>query len=129
MPLLSIDVLEGRSDEELRLLLDTIHTVIVEAFEVPEHDRYQILNQHKKNEMIIEDTGLGFGRTDKVVIIRMTSKKRTQEQKQIFYKLLAERFEQILGIQSNDIMVSIVENSDADWSFGFGRAQFLTGEL
>ena len=26
-------------------------------------------------------------------------------------------------------MVSIVSNTDADWSFGNGRAQFLTGEL
>jgi malonate semialdehyde decarboxylase len=25
--------------------------------------------------------------------------------------------------------VSIVENEDADWSYGRGRAQFLTGEL
>ncbi|WP_099221765.1 tautomerase family protein [Listeria costaricensis] len=129
MPLLNIDVLEGRSDAELRLLLDTIHTVVVAAFGVPERDRYQILHQHKKNEMIIEDTGLGLDRTDKVVIIRMTSKKRTPAQKQTFYRLLAEQLEEKLAIQSSDIMVSIVENSDADWSFGFGRAQFLTGEL
>jgi len=27
------------------------------------------------------------------------------------------------------VVVSIVENSDADWSFGLGRGQFLTGEL
>jgi hypothetical protein len=33
------------------------------------------------------------------------------------------------GIEQNDIVVSIVTNSDADWSFGDGRAQFLTGEL
>jgi hypothetical protein len=26
-------------------------------------------------------------------------------------------------------MVSFVENTDEDWSFGHGRAQFLTGEL
>jgi len=26
-------------------------------------------------------------------------------------------------------MVTLVENSDEDWSFGHGRAQFLTGEL
>jgi hypothetical protein len=34
-----------------------------------------------------------------------------------------------LGIEQNDIVVSLVANSDADWSFGNGRAQFLTGEL
>jgi 4-oxalocrotonate tautomerase len=26
-------------------------------------------------------------------------------------------------------MVSVTENTDEDWSFGYGRAQFLTGEL
>jgi len=25
--------------------------------------------------------------------------------------------------------VSITDNNDDDWSFGYGRAQFLTGEL
>jgi hypothetical protein len=25
--------------------------------------------------------------------------------------------------------VSITDNNDEDWSFGYGRAQFLTGEL
>jgi Tautomerase enzyme len=33
------------------------------------------------------------------------------------------------GIGQNDIVVSLVANSDADWSFGNGLAQFLTGEL
>jgi hypothetical protein len=33
------------------------------------------------------------------------------------------------GIEQNDIVVSIVTNSDADWSLGNGRAQFVTGEL
>ena len=33
------------------------------------------------------------------------------------------------GLDSADLVVSITDNSDADWSFGYGRAQFLTGEL
>jgi hypothetical protein len=33
------------------------------------------------------------------------------------------------GMEAGDVMVSIVTNTDADWSFGNGRAQFLTGEL
>jgi len=27
------------------------------------------------------------------------------------------------------VVVSFVENGDEDWSFGLGRAQFLTGDL
>jgi hypothetical protein len=33
------------------------------------------------------------------------------------------------GIESSDVIVSMVTNTDADWSFGYGRAQFKTGEL
>jgi hypothetical protein len=37
--------------------------------------------------------------------------------------------ERTCGIPPSDVVVSIVTNSDEDWSFGNGRAQFLTGEL
>ncbi|KPW49556.1 tautomerase family protein [Pseudomonas syringae group genomosp. 3] len=47
MPLLKIDVIEGRSDQEIETLLDAIHDAMVNAFQVPERDRYQVLNEHK----------------------------------------------------------------------------------
>jgi hypothetical protein len=49
--------------------------------------------------------------------------------KEMFYKLLVEELEKKCGIAPNDVMVSIVTNTDEDWSFGHGRGQFLTGEL
>jgi hypothetical protein len=27
------------------------------------------------------------------------------------------------------VMISLVTNTNSDWSFGFGEAQFLTGKL
>lgn len=39
MPLLKIDVVAGRTEDELTLLLDTIHDAMVEAFQVPVRDR------------------------------------------------------------------------------------------
>lgn len=59
----------------------------------------------------------------------MTSKSRPEEKKQKFYRLLAERLESECGIASTDLIVSIVENDNADWSFGLGEAQILTGKL
>lgn len=44
MPLLKIDLYEGRSDAQLQQLLDTMHDVMVKAFKVPVRDRYQIVN-------------------------------------------------------------------------------------
>ncbi|RRJ64650.1 tautomerase family protein [Paenibacillus oralis] len=129
MPLLRFDVIEGRSPEELKKLLDAAHAAMVDAFQVPDSDRYQIVHQHPAREMMIEDTGLGFKRTDQVVVISIVSKERTPEQKKQLYKLLVERLKQECGIEPTDVIISLVQNGPADWSFGMGEAQFLTGKL
>lgn len=129
MPLIKVDVIRGKDKEYLKKVLDNIHNSMVEAFGVPNGDRYQILTQHDKDEMIIEDTGLGFTRSDNVIVISVTSKNRTQEQKTDLYSLIVSNLEKNCGIAPNDVMISIMENTTSDWSFGFGRAQFLTGEL
>jgi hypothetical protein len=129
MPLLRFDLIEGRDEKTLKKLLDVAHNAMVEAFKVPERDRYQIVNQHPANELIIEDTGLGFNRSKNLVIISIVSKTRTTSQKELLYSLLASQLESECGISPQDLMVSITENGDADWSFGLGEAQFITGKL
>jgi len=129
MPLIRIDLIEGRTDEELKTLLDAAHRAMLSAFKVPPGDRYQIVHEHPKSRMIIHDTDLGIDRTDKVVVMQVTTRPRSTEMKQDFYRMLCEEFETSCGIQSSDVVVSMVSNTDEDWSFGLGRAQFLTGEL
>ncbi len=129
MPLLRLDVIEGRSDEELSRLLSVIHDVLVTTFQIPIRDRYQVVQSHKRTEMIMEDTGLGFPRSESQILLQLISRPRTRQMKQAFYKLLAERLEVDCGIAKTDLVISFTENSDEDWSFGMGRAQFLTGEL
>jgi len=130
VPLVRIDVVaDRRSPPQLRELQNTVHDAVVSAFGVPERDRYQILQQHDADHLRVEDTGLGFERTADVVVLQVTSRPRPREQKQTFYAHLAGQLEQRCGLAPSDLMVSFTENTDADWSFGFGRAQFLTGEL
>ena len=129
MPLLRFDLIEGRTAEELQSLLDAAHQAMVQAFGVPEADRYQIVHQHSASEMIIHDTGLDIPRTENVVLLQVTTRPRSKEMKQNFYRLLVEVLEVECGIVPSDVMVSMVTNKDEDWSFGHGRAQFLTGEL
>ena len=129
MPLLRFDLIEGRTDAEMKALLDAAHRAMLAAFEVPERDRYQIVHEHKPTRMIVEDTGLSIPRTDKVVFLQVTSRPRKRKQKEAFYRLLCEELEKACDIAPSDVVVSIVENGDEDWSFGLGRGQFLTGEL
>jgi phenylpyruvate tautomerase PptA (4-oxalocrotonate tautomerase family) len=129
MPLLRIDVVKGRSEDELVTLAQAVHDAMVEAFEVPARDRYQVVTEHEPGRLILEDTGLGFTRSDRRVLIHMTTRPRSQAMKERFYALAVAHLGKRCGVPPEDVMVSCTENGDADWSFGHGRAQFLTGEL
>lgn len=129
MPLLRFDIVEGRTDAEIKTLLDAAHEAMLEAFGVPPGDRYQIVTEHKPSRMLVEDTGLDIPRTGDVVVVQMITRPRSREMKQAFYRLLTQKLEAACGIAPADVMVSCVVNGDEDWSFGHGRAQFLTGEL
>lgn len=129
MPLVYFDVIKGKTETELKKILDVSHNVFVETLDIPEGDRYQILRQHEPFEMIIEDTGLGFERSKNVIVLNIVSRPREEQMKTALYRRLVEELEDKCQIQPNDVMVSFSINDDVDWSFGFGRAQFLTGEL
>jgi hypothetical protein len=129
MPLLRFDLIEGRSESQLRRILDVTHEVMVGAFNVPQRDRYQIVTEHPPSRMIVEDTGLGIRRTPGMLVLQVTTRPRSRAMKLAFYKSLVENLEAICGLAPSDVVVTFVTNTDEDWSFGLGRAQFLTGEL
>jgi Tautomerase enzyme len=129
MPLLRFDFIEGRSESDVRRILDVTHEVLLETLKVPKRDRYQVVHEHKRSRMVMEDTGLGFSRSDQMVLLQVTSRPRPREMKEAFYRLLVERLASNCGISPQDVVVNFVTNADEDWSFGAGRAQFLTGEL
>jgi 4-oxalocrotonate tautomerase len=129
MPLLYIDLIEGRTPSEVGALLDVIHETVVEAFGVPQRDRYQVVRTHPAHEIVTWDTGLGIDRSSQQVVLHVVSRRRRRELKARFYELLASNLAERCGLDPADLIVSITENDYEDWSFGYGRAQFLTGEL
>jgi phenylpyruvate tautomerase PptA (4-oxalocrotonate tautomerase family) len=129
MPLVYVDLHAGRTADELGTLLDALHDAVVTAFEVPPRDRYQVVRTHDPAELVVQDTGLGIPRTANVLVVHVVSRRRTAEQKQALYRAMAANLRERCGTDPADLLVSITENEDVDWSFGHGRAQFVTGEL
>ncbi|GAT91166.1 tautomerase family protein [Apilactobacillus kunkeei] len=129
MPKMNIDVIKGHDRDYLKQLMDISYHVMLDCFGAPDGDRYQILTQHEDFEMNILDTGLGFDRTNDVVVFSLTTRPRTKEQKLKFYHDLAEQLENKLGIKKTDLMINLTTNTDEDWSFGNGVAQFIDGPL
>ncbi|KAK3046133.1 hypothetical protein LTR09_012359 [Extremus antarcticus] len=130
MPLVKIDVIKGRrSPTQLRTLADAVQTVMLQKFKAPPKDRYQIVTQHEKGEIICDDTNLGFKRTDDLVVVQVFQQGRTTEDKKNMFAALADRLSTECGLKKTDLVISCVENKPEDWSFGLGEAQFLNGDL
>ncbi|MFE7421046.1 tautomerase family protein [Rhodococcus sp. NPDC057529] len=130
MPLVHIHLVENRrSQAQLRQIADVVQAVMRESFAAPARDRYQVITEHKPGQIIAEDTGLGFERTDDIVLVEIVQQGRTEEQKRAMYQALAEALAVETGLASTDLIISVVANTRADWSFGRGSAQFLDGQL
>ncbi|WP_198332337.1 tautomerase family protein [Psychrobacter aquimaris] len=129
MPLVRIDVTEGRSDDELKMLMDTVQDCVVSAFEVPERDRYQIVTEHKPGRMILLDTGLGFERTEAAIVIQVFTSPRATVMKKKFCELMADKLQTHCALDPKDLFISFMTNTDVDWSFGYGEIQYLNGKL
>jgi phenylpyruvate tautomerase PptA (4-oxalocrotonate tautomerase family) len=129
MPLVRIDVNQGRSQEDLQRLSRGIHDALLAEYGIPERDYFHILTEHPAGQIFAQDAGLGFERTSGVVMIQIfTQRGRSQDAKQQLFAAVADKLAQA-GIAGEDVFIGYVENTAGDWSFGFGRAQYVTGEL
>ena len=82
MPLLYIDLIKGRTPSEVRTLVDAIHDAVVDAFEVPPGDRYQVVHTHPAHEIVAWDTGLGIDRSSRLVVVHVVSRRRGRVMKE-----------------------------------------------
>ena len=126
---MAVPLIEGREGYQITAIGDALQKTLVNAYELPERDRFQIITEHPAGRMIALDVGLGIDRSNVLVIVQIfTQAGRSTEAKQEFFAALAHNLEGV-GVGGLDLIIGFVENTPADWSFGFGRARYSTGEL
>ncbi|MFC9503502.1 tautomerase family protein [Streptomyces sp. NPDC057002] len=129
MPFVRIDIIRGRRPDEIRAIADAAHRALVDVLEIPERDRFQVITEHDADHIIALDAGLGFERSENLVMLQIfTQGGRTTEVKQRVFDAIAKQLEP-LGIAGSDVFISFMENGPQDWSFGYGRAQYVEGDL
>jgi hypothetical protein len=102
---------------------------VVKVLEIPEADRFQLITTHPAGDLIAFDAGLGFDRSPDVVVIQIfTQRGRSADTKSRLFAEIARQLAE-LGINGQDVFIGLNENGPEDWSFGFGAAQYMTGEL
>ena len=126
MPLVRIDLRAGKPPEHLRAIADSIYAAMRESFAVPEDDRFMLISQHAPDEFVYDAGYLGIRRSDDLVIVQITANNtRTLEQKKAFYADAARRLAASPGLRPEDVLISLVEVPQENWSFGMGLAQYV----
>ena len=126
MPLVTIDLREGRGSDELDAISDAVHEAMVECLDVPERDRFQVITEHQPHTLRFDPGYLDIDRSDRFVLVRVTlSAGRVTDAKQAFYRRLSELLAERVGLPTGDLAVMLVENGREDWSFGHGQASYV----
>ena len=127
MPLVRIDVLPGRTPDQLNAIGDGVHRALVEAIGIPEADRFQVIAQHAPGSLVYDPAYLGIQRTAGVVFVQVTmTAGRTLEQKRALYAAVVRNLAAQPGVRPEDVFIDLVEVLKENWSFGNGVAQYAT---
>ena len=125
VPFVRISLREGTTPEYRKAIAAGVQQAIMEAIAVPAADRFQIITEHKPDDMIYDPSYLGINRSDKVVFVQITmSTGRKPRQKRVLFKRMSELLAKSPAVRPEDLLVNLVEVSWENWSFGNGEAQY-----
>ena len=127
MPLVRITLRRGRSPEFLRDLSDAVHAALVAEANVPADDKFHIIEQVDGDNLIAHPSYGGVARSEGLVVIQITlNAGRTIEIKRSLYADIARRLQSAVDVRPDDVLISLVEVTKENWSFGNGVATYAT---
>ena len=125
MPLIRIDLREGKSEEYKKAIADGVHKALVEGAGAPADDRFQVITEHPVGGIIYDPNYLGIKRNDDIVMVQITlSTGRKLAQKKLLFKRMAESLKENPGLRPENLVINLVEVAWENWSFGNGEAQY-----
>jgi len=127
MPLARIDLRGGKPPAYRKAICDGIYRALRETFNVPENDRFLVVNEHDSDNFIHAENYLGIAYSDDLVIIQITvSDTRTTKTKQALFARIADLLAENPGLRKEDVFINLVECKTENWSFGNGVAHYVT---
>ena len=120
MPLVNISILKGKSPEYIKAVADGINSAVIETMEFPLDDRYQIIHQLDAECLQLQER-----EGERVMMHLVMRAGRSNKSKQAFYQKVVGNLAANPGIPPANVLITITENHDIDWSFRDGVAQFV----
>jgi phenylpyruvate tautomerase PptA (4-oxalocrotonate tautomerase family) len=126
MPLVRITMPKGKALEYRKAVSQGVHAALVETFNVPQDDLFQIITEAAPlAEIVHAPSYLGISYTNDLVLIQITvSDTRSIEQKKQLFRRIADHLAENAGMRREDIFINLLEVKKENWSFGDGLAQY-----
>ncbi|MFW5804288.1 MAG: tautomerase family protein [bacterium] len=116
MALVKIEIVTGKSPEYKEILLNCIHSALVENLKVPENDRIQLVS-----ELEPKNVRRKFMKSDNFTLIEILMfAGRSVAVKKNLYRDINDRIIASLGIKEQDIMIIIHDIPMENWGL-YGR--------
>lgn len=127
MPFIRVSYMENQyGTQQLPMISRAIMSALIQHFNVPEDDYFQVFHSHKASEFYYSRNYLDIERSDGLLYIQITLKSgRSTKQKISFYGKLAELLSNTLNMRKEDVFVVLVDTEFEDWTFGNGVAQMI----
>ena len=103
VPLVRIDLIKGKSQDYRTKVGDIVYQTLIDVLNVPQHDRFHVITEHSKSGQPFDRQYAGILRSDDCIFFQITlNSGRSVELKQSFYKALAERLNEGVGLRKED---------------------------
>jgi 4-oxalocrotonate tautomerase len=125
VPLVRITLRKGRSPEFLRDASLAVHAALVATANVPEDDRFHVIEEVDADRLIAHPSYGGVSRSEGLIVIQITlNAGRTADVKRALYAEIARRLQESVDVRPDDVLISLVEVTKENWSFGGGRMTY-----
>jgi 4-oxalocrotonate tautomerase len=130
MPLVRIHLPEAISPPFSTVISDVVHQALVDSFNVPPDDRFQVITRHAEGDIVCAEEFLGIRHSARVVFVQIVcAPGRTVDMKQALYARIAGQVAARTSISACDVIINLVESSRENWSFGNGLAQMAPSAI
>lgn len=125
MPLVKIYLREGKAPDYVAAVSKGVHDALVSTANVPLDDLFQVIADVPADRLVQHETYGGVQRSQDLLIVEITlNAGRTVEVKKALYAAIAVNLERTPGVRPDDVLVSLIEVTKENWSFGGGRATY-----
>ncbi len=126
MPFVQISLGTQHSEETKTGISDAIHQALIEAFNIPKDDFFQVFRAVPSKDLQFPQSYMGVAHTEDIIYVEIIARGgRTPDQKKSLYQQIATGISANTPIKASDVIIILVENTLECWSFGNGIAQYL----